>query len=162
MYNETWGLVNTTVRCLARMFKGFLLALIFPFALLACSPAGPKQFVSLTSVLDVPSDEWVVVVAPEILRTTAYHHQVCFKPGAPFKLADDPMGIVDQSNQPVFVQAVVSQGDTRLDLHLKAYQGSAVCFGISDTGLEQSFDKVHLFASQAFTILDLEWQSTDK
>jgi hypothetical protein len=96
------------------------------------------------------------------LRTTAYHHQLCFSPATPFRLAEDPMGVVDEQDKPVTIEVVVSGTDGDLELPLSAYQGERICFGVSDSDLTREFSHARLRASASIRIERVEWQSTDK
>jgi hypothetical protein len=121
-----------------------------------------KQFVSLANSATLPEGAWVELIAPEPLRTTAYHHEACFRPVAPFQLADDPMGIVASDGTPIVIQVEASGPNGNLRLPLSAYQGQSICFGVSDTQLQQEFTHIRLRASSAVEIEHVEWQSTDK
>ena len=121
-----------------------------------------KQFVLLAATVDLPGGAWFELVAPEPLRTTAYHHQVCFLPATPFRLAEDPMGIVDAHGEPVILQVAASGTNGDLELPLAGYQDNRICFGVSDTELKQEFARVRLQASAPIQIHRVEWQSTDK
>lgn len=121
-----------------------------------------KQFVSLVNSASLPAGAWVVVIAPEPLRTTAYDHQVCFRPAAPFQLAESPMGIADSDGRPIVFQVEAVGPNGNLQLPLSGYQDERVCFGVSDTELRQQFTRIRLQASAGVQIENVEWQSTDK
>ncbi len=139
---------------------------IGPIALFLCScgePAQPTQHVSLASSVVVPGQTWFELAAPEQLLTTSYHHEVCFDPVAPFALAEHPMGVLDKNQQRIVVQVKVSGDRGELELPLLSYTGfNTICFGVSDTKLDQIFDRVNLFASQELPIENLRWSSNDK
>jgi hypothetical protein len=136
-----------------------LLILSFGFA---CSTEANKQFVPLAESVAIPAGVSFELLASEPLRTPAYHHQVCFLPVAPVRLADDPMGIVDSEGRPIAVQVAASGPGGKVQLPLSAYQDQRICYGISDTDLEQQFSSIHLEVSAPIQIERVEWQSTDK
>ena len=121
-----------------------------------------KQFVPLAASAELPAGVWIEFVAPAPLRTPAYHHRVCFAPVGPFRLSDEPMGIVDQQGAVIVVQAVASGRTGAVELPLYAYQDERVCFGVSDHQLVREFDRIRLYASATLPIERIEWQSTDK
>ena len=127
-----------------------------------CADVAPKQRVFLAASAKLPAGEWVEFAAPEPLRTTAYYHQVCFAPVAPFRLSDEPMGVVDQGGDPILIQAAASGNAGAIELPLMGYQDERVCFFVSDLDLDQEFDRVRLHASATLPVEQIEWQSTDK
>lgn len=129
---------------------------------LGCADEIHKQRVLLADSAVVTGGTWAQVSAPEPLRTTAFHHEVCFTPLAPSRLSEQPMGIVDQHGTPVSVQVTVSDGDGTLELPLSGYMDHQICFGVHDTELDRQFNEVQLFASSTLTVQDLRWLSTDK
>lgn len=129
---------------------------------LACSDDAERQFIPLADGVTLPAMAWVELPAPEPLRTPAYHHQVCFLPVAPFRLADDPMGIVDAAGSRIAVQATASGPAGEIDLPLSGYQGQRICYGVSDSDLDRQFVSVRLRVSAPVRIERVKWQSTDK
>jgi hypothetical protein len=136
--------------------------ILFIGVVIACANETSKQFVPLAATLDLPGGIWAELASPEPLRTTAYHHQLCFSPATPFRLAEDPMGVVDEQDKPVTIEAAVSGADGELELPLSAYQGERICFGVSDSDLTREFSHARLRASTSVRIERVEWQSTDK
>ena len=73
------------------------------------------------------------------------------------------MGVVNESGQAVTVQVRITGEDGELYLPLQNYYNSTtVCYGIAEVGLDQTFGKVEIYASEGLSIGELRWNSTDK
>ena len=121
-----------------------------------------RQVVHLASSVAIPAEQWVEITAPEPLRTASYHHDVCFGVAIPYRLADQPMGIVDRSGDPVAFKVEVVGDGVWVALPLLSYSDDDVCFGTTDEHAAQAFTHVRFYASASMTIDHVLWRSTDK